>query len=169
MLRDQIVKATCLLMFIGFAAGLIVQIELLKPGVSVLGPSVWPKLLALHIWTTPISLLMICVSTISFSRHKETLELWGIWLGFSLVSILLGALLQVILKNAGTDSYLSDSLYVTAYRHAFGLAVLCVALGGLSAMNEIKQKRISFPISISFAVLITATGTALTYYKRGSA
>ena len=84
------------------------------------------------------------------------------WLGFCLVPILLGALLQVMLKNAGTGSYLSDTLYVTAYRHTLGVAVLLVALGGLSAMNKMKQKTVSLSISIGFAVLITASGTALT-------
>ena len=162
MLRDQIIKAACLLMFIGFAAGISMQIELLKPGISFLNQSIWPHLITLHIGATTISLLVICVSTIPFIRHKETLGLWGIWLGFSLVPILLGTLLQAVLKNAGTDSLLSETLYVTAIRHAVGIAVLLAALGGLSARAKMKSKTISLKFSFIFASVITVSGAALT-------
>ncbi len=163
MISDKISKAACVLMLIGFAAGIILQIELLKPGISFLSDPVWPHLITLHIWATVISLLTIILSTFSFIRYRETFGLWGIWLGFCLVPILIGVLLHVMLKNASEDSYyLSVSLYVTAYRHAFGVAVLLAALGGLSALNKVKLKTVSLTISFSFALLITAFGIVLT-------
>jgi len=168
MLRETVLRAACLLLFIGLAAGFILQIELLKPGVSFLNDSVWPKLLTLHIWATPLSLLAICLSTMSFVRHKETWGLWGIWLGFCLVPIAFGVLLQFILSNSPNESYyLSVSLFVTAYRHAFGIAILMAAFGGLSAVNKMKSKRVSRKISFGFALSITATGIALTTIQAG--
>lgn len=163
MVRHQIVKAACTLMLIGFAAGFIVQIELLKPRASFLSPRVWPKLMTLHAWATSISLVIICLSTVSFIQQRKTWRLWGIWLGFAVVPIVFGLLLILILRNSPNESYyLSVSLFVTAYRHAFGIAILMAALGGLSAMNKMKLKRISLRVSAGFALLITLSGFVLT-------
>lgn len=148
-------------MFTGFAAGIILQIELLKPGISFLNQSIWPHLITLHIWASAISLLIICLSTLSFLRQKETWGLWSIWLGFSIVPILFGVLLQLMLKNSPPNNYLSDTLFTTAYRHAFGIAVLLAALGGLSAASKMKRKMISLTVAFGFAGLITAAGTIL--------
>ena len=149
-------------MFAGFAAGIILQIELLKPGISFLDQSIWPHLITLHIGATALSLLIIGLSAISFIRQRETWGLWGIWLGLSIVPILIGALLHLMLKNLPTDNYLSDTLFTTAYLHAFGIAVLLAALGGLSAMNRMKRKIISFKVSFGFAGSIAVAGTILT-------
>ena len=168
MVRDYIIKTASLLLLIGFACGLIGQIELLKPGISFMSPSLWPQLLTLHVWATAISLIVICLSTISLIRDKTTLGQWVIWLGFAIVPILIGILTNLMLENVqAPDSYLKDTSYlkettfVTANRHAYGTAVLLVALGGLSALQRVKFESLSLIISFGFALLITASGVTL--------
>jgi len=162
MVRDYIIKTASLLLLIGFACGLIGQIELLKPGISFMSPSLWPQLLTLHVWATAISLIIICLSTISLIRDKTTLGQWAIWLGFAIVPILIGILTNLMLENVQSpDSYLKDTTFVTANRHAYGTAVLLVALGGLSALQRVKFESLSLIISFGFALLITGSGVTL--------
>jgi len=120
MVRGYIVKAACLLMLVGFASGAIAQIELAKPGVSLVSPSIWRQLIILHAWTTTLSIVAICIFTISYIRHKATLGQWGIWLGFSTFPALVGILIHYMVTNIKADNFLSSTVYVTAYRHAYG-------------------------------------------------
>lgn len=152
-------------MFVGFAAGIILQIELLNPRIWFLSDAVWPSLLTLHAWSTPLALLVICLSTISYIRPKNIWGLWRIWLGFCIVPLLFAALLQLITTNASTDNFLSDTMYVTGFRHALGTAVLLAALGGLSAMNKVKLKVFSRKISFIFALFIASSGTVLAVFQ----
>lgn len=58
-------------------------------------------------------------------------------------------------------SILLLAIEVTANRHAYGTAVLLVALGGLSALQRVKFESLSLKISFGFALLITVSGVAL--------
>ena len=166
MVRDYIVKTASLLLLIGFGAGLAGQVELLKPGISFMSPERWSQILPLHVWATTISLVVICLSTISLIRNKTVLRLWAIWLGFAAIPFLSGALIHLLLANAGgPESYLSDSYFMTANRHAFGTAVLLVALGGLSALQQVMFKSVPLKISFVFALLITGSGVAAAYLQ----
>jgi heme/copper-type cytochrome/quinol oxidase subunit 1 len=165
MVRDALIKAACALLLIGFASGIFMQIELLRPGVSFANEVIRPHLITLHIWAMGISLTLICMCTLPYIRRKETWGLWAIWLGCCGLPILIGALFQLMLRNAGPDSYLSDTYYATAIRHAFGVAALLAALGGLTAASKMKRKIISLgPISI-FAVLISISGTVIAFLQ----
>ena len=147
-------------MLVGFAAGIAVQVELLKPGIKFVNLSTWSQLVMLHALATPISLIVICLSTISLVRHRNTLGQWAIWLGFCTVPVLLGILMTVIAQPLGNT--LTDTIYITTQRHAYGTAILLVALGGLSALSKIKLKTIPLKISFCFAFLITTSGVILT-------
>lgn len=166
MTRVNIIKVAVLLLFIGLACGLIGQVELMKPRVSFLSETLWPQLLALHIWATAISLLVICLSTISLIRDKTTIGQWAIWFGFALVPILFGVLINLVLANAQSpDNFLTDTVYVTANRHAFGTAGLLFALGGLSAFQRVEFEGLSLRVSFSFALLISGSGVALAFLQ----
>jgi len=166
MLRDYVVKTASVLLFIGFASGIAGQVELMKPGISFMSPSLYSQSLALHAWATSISLLIICLSTISLILDRTTLGQWGIWLGFCAVPLLFGALINLTLANiASPKSVLQDTFYLTANRHAYGTAGLLIALGGLSALQSVRFKRISRKISFAFALLIASSGLALSFYQ----
>jgi len=138
------------------------QVELLKPGILLINPSLWSSLLKLHIWLTSISLVTVFLCTISLIRHKTTLGQWAVWLGFSTVPIVFGVLIYLTLLRVQVDSALVDTVYLTAHRHAFGTALLLFALGGLSALTTIKFENLSLMISFAFALLITLSGIVLT-------
>ncbi|MDB2439917.1 hypothetical protein N9W89_14485 [Hellea sp.] len=162
MIRDYIVKTASVLLLVGLACGLAGQVELLKPRVSFMSPSLWPKLLTLHIWATAISLVVIVLSTISLIRDRTALGQWAIWLGFGAVPLLFGILINLTLANVQSpQSALEDTVYLTANRHAYGTAALLVALGGLSALQQVKFKSLSLKVSFGFALLITGSGVAL--------
>jgi len=166
MVRDYIVKAASLLMIVGFSAGVVGQAELLKPGISYMNFSLWDKILTVHIWATPVSLAAICLSTISLIRDRRALGQWAIWLGFCAVPLLFGVLINVILANVQSpESALFDTVYLTANRHAYGTAALLVALGGLSALQKVKSKYLSFKVSFGFAFLISCSGVALAFLQ----
>jgi len=163
MIRDYIVKAASLLLLVGLACGLAGQVELIKPRISFMSPSLWPPLLTLHVWGTAISLVVICLSTISLIRDKTTLGQWAIWLGFGTVPLLFGLLINLMLTNVQSpDNYLTDTYLVTANRHAYGTAVLLVGLGGLSALQRVRFESLSLKLSFVFALLIAGSGVALT-------
>ena len=162
MLRSHTIKIACVLMLVGFAAGVTGQVELLKPGISFMSKSFWPKLLTLHVWATSISLVAICLSTISFIRYKTTFGQWGVWLGFGIVPFAIGALMYLVLaKTRQPDGVLLDTTYASAYRHAFGTLVLLIALGGLSAWKKTKAANLSLTVSFAFALSITITSVTL--------
>lgn len=162
MVRDYIVKAACVLLLVGLAAGIIGQIELLKPGILFMSPLLWSPILSLHAWATPVSLLVICLSTISLIRNKTTLGQWAVWLGFCTVPLVFGVLINEVLANAQPPkNFIADTVYLTANRHAYGTAALLVALGGLSALQKVRSKTLSLKISFGFAFLITSSGVAL--------
>jgi len=83
MVRYYIVKTASFLMLSGFAFGIIGQGELLRPGIAIISPELWIKILPLHVWLMAISLVIICLSTISLIRDRTTLGQWAIWLGLS--------------------------------------------------------------------------------------
>jgi len=162
MVRDYIVKTACLLMLIGFTTGIIAQVELMKPGISFMSEAFWLQLIDLHAWATTISLIAICMSTISIIRHRITLEQWAVWLGFSAVPVLFGLYMHLMQINARVENnYLTDTTYLTACRHAYGTAGLLAALGGLSALKKMKFENLSLKTSFGFALLITTCGIAL--------
>jgi len=162
MVRNYIIKTASLLLLVGLACGLAGQVELIKPRISFMSPTIWPQLLTLHIWATSISLVIICLSTISLIRDRKTFRQWGVWLGFGTVPLLLGALINLMLANVQSpDSALKDTVLITANRHAYGTAVLLVALGGLSALQRMKFESLSLKVSFSFALLITISGVLL--------
>lgn len=154
--------AASVLMLVGFAAGTAGQVELLKPGISFMNSTLWDKILTLHIWATPISLAIICFSTIFLIRDRRTSAQWAIWLGFCAVPLLFGLLITVMLANVQSpDSPLFGTVYLTANRHAYGTVALLVALGGLSALQKVKSKNLSLKVSFGFAFLISCSGVAL--------
>lgn len=162
MTRVSIIKISVLLLFIGLLCGLTGQVELMKPRVSFLSESLWPQLLTVHVWATAISLTVICLSTISLVRDKTTIGQWAIWLGFAIVPILFGVLINLVLANAQSpNNFLADTVYITANRHAFGTAGLLFALGGLSAFQTVNFERFPLKISFAFALLISGSGVAL--------
>lgn len=161
MVRYYIVKTASFLMLSGFAFGIIGQGELLRPGIAIISPELWIKILPLHVWLMAISLVIICLSTISLIRDRTTLGQWAIWLGLGIVPLLYGVLLNLMLTGQSPDSYLRDTAYVTAIRHAYGTAILMVALGGLSALQRMKFEGLPLKISFGFALLITGSGVAL--------
>lgn len=166
MIRDYSVKTACLVMLIGFACGLAGQVELMKPGISFLNPDLWIKLLPLHVWATTLSLVVIVLSTISLIGERATLGQWAIWLGFATIPLLSGGMINLMLLNVGSpESYLRDTYYVTANRHAYGTAGLLVALGGLSALQRMKFKSLPLKVSFGFALLITGSGVAMVYLQ----
>lgn len=161
MIREYTVKTASLLLLVGLIIGLAGQVELLKPGISFMSPELWGQILPLHVWVTVISLMVICLSTISLIRDKTTLGQWAIWFGLATIPLLYGGVISLMLLNVGgPDSYLSDSYFMTANRHAFGTAVLLVALGGLSALQRVKFKSVPLKVSFGFALLITGSGVA---------
>lgn len=168
MVRNYIIKTASVVLLIGFACGLAGQVELIKPGVSLMSDatSLWPRLLTLHVWATAISLVVICLSTISLIGDRDTSGQWAIWLGFGTIPLLFGVLINLMLTNVQSpDSYLTDTTYVTAIRHAYGTAVLMVALGGLSAWQRMKFEGLPLKISFGFALLITGSGVALSLFQ----
>ncbi len=166
MIRNYIIKTASLFLLVGFACGLAGQVELIKPRVSFMSPSLWPQLLTMHVWATAISLVVICLSTVSLIRDRNTLGQWVIWLGFATVPLLFGVLINLMLASVQSlDSYITDTTLVTANRHAYGTAVLLVALGGLSALQSVKFESLSLKISFGFALLITASGVALAFLQ----
>ena len=165
MSRSYIIKTSCVLMLIGFSAGIIAQVELLKPGISFLNRSIWPTLLTLHIWATSISLVAACLSTISFIRYRITFGQWGVWGGLAIVPFAMGALLYYLLKNQPDGGFIMNSTYPTAVRHAFGTVVLLIALGGLSAWKKTRVANLSLKISFAFALLIMVTGVTLAFFQ----
>ncbi len=126
-----------------------------------MSPELWIKISPLHVWLTTISLVIICLSTISLIRDRTVLGLWAIWLGLGTVPLLYGGLVNSMLIGQSPDSYLRDTTYVTAIRHAYGTAVLMVARGGLSAWKRTKFEGLPLKISFGFALLITGSGVAL--------
>jgi len=166
MVRNYIIKIASLLLLIGLAAGLAGQIELMKPGISFMSPDLWIKILPLHVWATAISLILISLSTISLIRDKAALGQWAIWLGLGAVPLLFGLLINLMLSNVQShDSYLTDTTFLTANRHAYGTAVLLVALGGLSALQKVKFKSLSLKFSFGFASSITFSGVAFVFLQ----
>jgi len=129
--------------------------------------SFWPQLISLHAWATAISLVVICLSTISLIRHRSTLGHWAVWLGVCTVPALLGVSMHFMHATATANSYLADTVYLTAYHHAYGTAVLLVALGGLTALKKMKSGNFSLKISFVFALLITISGVVLTLQQAG--
>ena len=169
MIREYIVKFACFFLMLGLTAGTIIQIELLKPGILLLSETAaYSYLLPAHIWLTSISLLVIFASTISLIRQGSTLGHWAVWLGGALfILILAGAPLQLTLSRLPSDTYLADTYYLTASRHAYGIAFLLASLGGLTALIKIKVKTFPLKISFGFASLITLSGSALTILQAG--
>jgi heme/copper-type cytochrome/quinol oxidase subunit 1 len=166
MTRVSIIKISVLLLFIGLLCGLTGQVELMKPRVSFLSESLWPQLLTVHVWATAISLTVICLSTISLVRDKTTIGQWSVWLGFAIVPILFGVLINLVLANAQSpNNFLVDTVYITANRHAFGTAGLLFALGGLSAFQTVNFERFPLKISFAFALLISGSGVALAFLQ----
>lgn len=161
-------KAATLLMGLGLLCGLAGQIELLRPGILFMGPEMWPNILNLHIWITTLAAIVICVSAVTVMSGQGAAAQWAIWFGFALLPLLIGALINVNLRNTvPVDSYLSDTYYVTAGRHAFGLALLLVTLGAFSAVERAKSKRLSLIVTLIFAFLITASGIAMVLFQAG--
>lgn len=148
-------------MLIGLASGIFVQVEHLQPGVQFMNASIWYKLVSLHAWTLSISLIAILLGTLSLVRNKTTLGLWAIWVGLSAVLLLFGGVIHLTQMNAQPDSALLDTVHTTAYLHAYGTAILMVALGGLSASKRVKLKTMSLKIPIIFGLLIA--GSAVVY------
>jgi len=166
MVINYIGKAACVVLLIGFASGVAGQVELMTPGIAFMRPSLWTGILTLHMWATPISLAVICLSTISLIRDRTTFGQWAVWLGFCAVPLLFGALISLVLANAqSSQSLLGDTVYLTANRHAFGTAALLVALGGLSALQKVKSKNVSLRMSFGFALLITSSGVAMVFLQ----
>ena len=163
MLRQYILNGACFSLLISFAIGMIVQLELLRPGIQFLNEAIWIQLLSLHRWLTPISIVIICLSTISLIRHKRTFGLWAIWLGFSLLPLLYGLLTQLILSNMAKDAYFHDTVYLTANRHAYGMALLMVALAGLSAFKKMRQEKLSLITASIFAFLISVSAVIMAF------
>jgi len=162
MVRDYIIKTASVLLLLGFVCGFVGQAELMTPGVSFLSDSLWVQILPLHIWATAISLVVICLSTFSLILNRKTFGQWAIWFSFAAVPTLFGILINVVLANVDSpDSYLTDTYYITANRHAYGTAVLLVALGGLSALQRVRFESVPLKISFVFALLITSSGVAL--------
>ena len=166
MIRGYIVKIASLLLLVGLACGLAGQVELIKPRISFMNLSLWSRLLTLHVWATVISLVVICLSTISLIRDRTTLGQWAIWLGFGTVPFLFALFMNLILINAQSpDSFLTGTYFVTANRHAYGTAVLLVTLGGLSAWQRVRFESLSLKISFVFALLIAGSGSALAFLQ----
>jgi len=165
MVRDYIITIACVLMLLGFAAGITTQVELLRPGVLFLDAHIWSQIVTLHVWATIISIVVICLITIPLIRHKKTFGQWAIWLGFSIFPLLYGLLVTLIFNNAPSDTLLEDTVLLTAKRHAYGTAALLVALGGLSALQKVRLKNLLLKTSFGFALLITGSGIALAIYQ----
>ncbi|WP_026942900.1 heme-copper oxidase family protein [Hellea balneolensis] len=166
MIRDYIVKAATLLLFVGFASGLVGQVELMRPGISFISPELWTKILPVHVWAMIISTAVIVLSTISLIGDRTILGQWAIWLGFSTIALLCGALLNLALSNVQSpDSFITDTYFITANRHAYGTALLLVALGGLSALQKVKFESLPLKTSFVFALLVTSTGIALAFLQ----
>jgi len=161
MARDLILKFTCVLLFVGLAAGLIGQFELMKPGILFLSEAAWLPILKLHIWATSISLCVICFFTLPLMRHKITARHWIIWGAAAVLPLLTGLMTQVMLSNTGADAYLHDTVYMTANRHAFGVVGLCIALGGMSAWQKMNGKSVSLKFTIPIAVMLSFSGLGL--------
>jgi len=163
MVRNYIVKLACVLMLIGLTTGFLGQIELLNPGILFLSLDSWSTLLGIHAWVTSIALVVICLSTISIIAHRAAAARWAVWIGFAVIPFLVGVISSVMLKNAkAPDSYLFDTVYTTASQHAYGVAALSVALGGLSALATVKSKTLPSKVSFVFALLIAGSGVILT-------
>lgn len=165
MLRQNILNGACFFLLLSLVIGTILQIEHLKSGGQILKGSMWSNLLPFHAWLTPLSIVIIVVSTLSFIRHKRTFGIWAIWLGFSLLPLLYGLLTQGLLSNLDKDAFLHDTVYLTANRHAYGVVLLMVALGGLSAFKKMKQERLSLIMAIIFAFPISVSGVVMNIYQ----
>jgi heme/copper-type cytochrome/quinol oxidase subunit 1 len=165
MVRDYIITIACVLMLLGFAAGIATQLELLRPGVLFLDAHIWSQIVTLHVWATIISIVVICLITIPLIRHKKTLWQWIVWLGFSIFPLLYGFLVTLIFNNAPSDTLLEDTVFLTANRHAYGTAALLAALGGLSALQRVRLKNLSLKVSFAFALFITGSGVLLAIYQ----
>jgi len=134
MTSDYILKSACGLLFIGLVAGLIGQIELMKPGIMFLSEAAWVPILKLHIWATSISLCVICAFTLPLLRRKITVGYWIVWGAAAVLPLLIGS---------------------TANWHAFGVVGLSIALGGISAWQKMKGKSVPLKITIPIAILVS--------------
>ena len=155
MTSDYILKSACGLLFIGLVAGLIGQIELMKPGIMFLSEAAWVPILKLHIWATSISLCVICAFTLPLLRRKITVGYWIVWGAAAVLPLLIGLVLQLMLSTAVAGSFLHDSVYATANWHAFGVVGLSIALGGISAWQKMKGKSVPLKITIPIAILVS--------------
>lgn len=161
MAREYILKFACGFLFVGLAAGLIGQIELMSPGTLFLSEAAWLPILKLHVWATSISLCVICAFTVPLLRHKITALYWIVWGASAVLPLSNGLVIQLMLSNAGADAYLNDTVYVTANRHAYGIVGLCFALGGLSAWQKMKGKSVPLKFTIPIAILVTLSALML--------
>jgi heme/copper-type cytochrome/quinol oxidase subunit 1 len=135
----------------------------MKPGVWFLSEASWLFLLPIHVWATTLALLILVLSTLSHLGEKSTIGHWGIWIGASCAPLLVGGIIHVTLLNSGPESYLSDTIYRTAYQHAYGTTALLIGLGGLSAHHKVKTGHLPFKFSLGFALPMGAAGLALTF------
>lgn len=147
-------------MFLGLAAAIATQLELMMPGVSFLNASIWSQMVTFHIWATILSIVVIGLMTLPLIRHKKTFGQWTVWLGFSIIPLLYGLLITLVIDKAQSQpSFIADTLLLTASRHAYGTAALLATLGGLSALQKVRLKSISLKVSFLFAPLIAGSGT----------
>lgn len=167
MARDYILKFGCGLLFVGLAAGLIGQIELMQPGILFLSEAAYLRLVQAHFLATPLSLGIICLVTLPMVGRKGTGRYWIVWGAAAFLPLFIGLVIQLMLSHAGADAYLHDTVYKTANRHAYGVAGLCFALGGLSAWQKMKGKSVPFKIAIPTATLISLSAVLLIIAQAG--
>ena len=157
MITDNVLKSACGLLFIGLAAGLIGQIELMWSGILFLSEAAYLRLVQVHFWVTPLSLGTICLVTLPMVRRKGTRRHWIVWGLAATIPLLSGLVIQLMLLNVHPDAYLHDTVYATAIRHAYGNVGLCFALGGISAWLTEKGKSLPWKVTIPIAVLISVS------------
>ena len=155
MTTDRVLRSACGLLFIGLSAGLLGQIELMRPGILFLSETAYLRLVQAHLWTTTLSLGIICLVTLPMVGRKGTVRYWILWGLAAATPLLNGLVIHLMLSTLDANAYLHDTVYTTANRHAYGIVGLCVALGGISVWQTGKGKSVPLKFAIPIAVSLS--------------
>jgi heme/copper-type cytochrome/quinol oxidase subunit 1 len=155
MTTDRVLRSACGLLFIGLSAGLLGQIELMRPGILFLSETAYLRLVQAHLWLTPLALGIICLVTLPMVGRKGTVRYWILWGLAAATPLLNGLVIHLMLSTLDANAYLHDTVYTTANRHAYGIVGLCVALGGISVWQTGKGKSVPLKFAIPIAVSLS--------------
>lgn len=154
------------LVVIGLACGVAGQIELLQPELAFFSQRAWITALPVHRLALLAGLGLCVLATLPALRHRAAWGEWAVWGAAALFCVAAGVYLTVFLQRiSAVNSSLHDTVFMSARWHAFGLAFMMVAIGGVSAGLRSWGIRLSALVSLMFAAGVLVSGGAMVWYQ----